>query len=105
MNFIKKLCRRFSVWVHGDSRDSGPDIKNSIWLHPSKSARVGTSNNDIDGRALSFKVFSAIGGKVIQFNTYNEKTDTYRSSLYVITEQDDLAKELAEIITVESLVG
>ena len=106
MKFIKNLCRRFPTWVHGDNYKSDA-TKMSAWTNITSSKRptpIPMSHHELtDGRALNFKVYSAVGGKVIQFNTYNEKTDTSRSSLYVITEQEDLGKELAEIITVECL--
>jgi hypothetical protein len=58
----------------------------------------------IAGNPMSFNVFSASGGKVIEFERYDHIKDyTYRS-LYVIANKDDLAEELSEILVKEALI-
>jgi hypothetical protein len=52
---------------------------------------------------MNFTVYSATGGKVIEFKTYDPRIDRHISSLYVITEREDLGEELAQIITKETL--
>ena len=52
---------------------------------------------------LDFRIYSAVGGRVVQTSHYDPNTDRNRSSLYVITDKEDLGDEIAQIITRESL--
>lgn len=68
-----------------------------------------SSNKSIGGpsinenRAIHFTVQNATGGKVIQIQTYDARTDRTNTALHVITDAEDLAEELAMIITRESM--
>jgi hypothetical protein len=46
-------------------------------------------------------VYKADGGTVIEFRQYDYKTDRSMTSLHVITDQDDFAERLGQIITLE----
>ena len=52
---------------------------------------------------MNFTVYNATGGKVIQIRTLDIQRDQVSSSLYVITDKEDLGEELGMIITKESL--
>jgi hypothetical protein len=54
-------------------------------------------------QGMNFTVYSAIGGKVIQIHTYDPTTDRSRSTLYIVTDKEDMGEELGQIITRESL--
>ena len=54
-------------------------------------------------QGMNFTVYSAIGGKVIQIHTYDSTTDRSRSTLYIVTDKEDMGEELGQIITRESL--
>ncbi len=58
---------------------------------------------DIDSNSLNFKIFKASGGTVLETTSYDRKTDRHSNSLYVITDDKDLGKEIGKIITLESL--
>lgn len=63
-----------------------------------------STRTDINGiNGMNFTVFSAVGGKVVHFNTYDPARDRFETRLYIITDKDDLGEELAQIITRESL--
>lgn len=76
------------------SRSSGSKMKAS-----STSSTVGNNNN-----GMKFTVYSATGGKVIELYTYDPARDKSSTSLYIVTDKEDLGEELALIITKETLL-
>jgi hypothetical protein len=45
----------------------------------------------------------AIGGKIITFRHYDNKTDRHNYKLYIIADDMDFDKELGKMITMESM--
>jgi hypothetical protein len=71
---------------------------------PEKATLTVRQSDDPDhNRCLNFKVWFANGGKVIQTMHYDRMKDESRSSMYVITEDQDLGSEIDKIITIQSL--
>jgi len=66
---------------------------------------VARSNNDIDlpEGGLNIQVKSAIGGKIIIFRSYDERTDRNSYSTYLIPDNENFQESLGKIITMESL--
>jgi hypothetical protein len=64
----------------------------------SKRNTIGTSNNK-----LHFSVYRAQGGHVIEFTHYDSVKDRHSESLHIITDQEDFAKELGNIVFMECL--
>jgi hypothetical protein len=62
-----------------------------------------SSRHDIGSSSLNFKIYKASGGTVLETVSYDRKTDRHNNSLYVITDDKDLGKEIGKIITLESL--
>lgn len=52
---------------------------------------------------LQFRVFSAVGGKVVEFSHYDRKTDRRNSTTYIITNEQDFGERISKIATMESL--
>lgn len=52
---------------------------------------------------MHFVVFKANGGHVIEFRKYDRKTDRNNNSLHIVTPEQDLGQQIAQIITFESL--
>ena len=67
---------------------------------PVTSSRRVEYNYD-DETVITFKVYGANGGKIIEAARYDEKRDTEGIRRYVISEDADLADSLAKIVTVE----
>lgn len=67
---------------------------------PVSSTRRVEHNYD-DETVITFKVYGANGGKIIEAARYDEKRDTEGIRRYVISEDADLADSLAKIVTVE----
>ena len=64
---------------------------------------VGREVESDDG--LSITVRKAIGGKIVTFRHYDNKTDRHHHRLYVIPEELDFERELGKMITLESMRG
>ena len=61
------------------------------------------SHNYDDDSVISFKVYGANGGKIVEAGRYNDKHDQERIKLYIIDENADFAESLSRIVTLEYL--
>jgi hypothetical protein len=97
---VKKYLRRLLKWAMSSDgpeaiAEDAPYTSNSVKSRP---ASIGEGTN-----GMNFVVYNAIGGKVIQFTTYDVVRDRGYSNLYIVTDKEDLGEELGQIITKESL--
>ena len=68
--------------------------------------RLTIRGNDIDvEEGLNITVRKAIGGRIVTFRHYDQKTDRHNHRLYVIPEELDFERELGKMITLESMRG
>ena len=86
---FKKLFRKFICWAQSDTVVSN------------KGDYISSTFDSSHG--TNFKIFNAVGGKIVSINYYNEALDRNISSLYIIGDREDFAKELSHIITIDSL--
>lgn len=56
-----------------------------------------------DESVITFKVYGANGGRIVETARYDEKRDNESIRRYVISEDADLADSLAKIVTMEYL--
>jgi hypothetical protein len=68
---------------------------------PAVTSSRRVEHNYDDESVITFKVYGANGGKIIEAARYDEKRDTEGIRRYVISEDADLADSLAKIVTVE----
>jgi hypothetical protein len=52
---------------------------------------------------LNFKVFNAVGGKVVEFRKYDSRTDRASCTTYIITNDQDFGERISKIATLENL--
>lgn len=65
-----------------------------------------SKGNQIDsprGGKMTFNVYKAQGGHVVEFSTYDERTDNHRHSLHLINDNDDFSETLGKIVFMETL--
>jgi hypothetical protein len=65
-----------------------------------RSIAVSTLDSD---RNIRFNVYKATGGTIIETSFYDRHKDRHNSSLHIITDDQDLGKEIGKIITMETL--
>jgi hypothetical protein len=66
------------------------------------SGLYSTSSN-FSTEGFNIKIFPGAGGLAIETSTYVPEEDSYRYSLHIVPEDDDLGSMIAQIITIESL--
>ena len=60
--------------------------------------------SQIDSRnGMSFTIHQANGGYVLEYSSYDEKTDRHNNNLHIITSDQDMGQGIAHIITLEML--
>ena len=104
MNWFKRMIGR---WAY-EYRDTPEDVPNDCY--PSSKMSRGNTISTISGRAhvdseatLQFKVYNAVGGKVVEFTRYDRKTDRHDHQIYVIGKDEDFGEKIAKISTLEVL--
>jgi hypothetical protein len=95
MNWLKRKIRR---WL-----DSEQDIciREDV-VYSNKLGTVSTRSMDSEP-TLNFKVFSAVGGKIVEFSRYDPKTDRHDRQMYIIGKDEDFGEKIAKISTLEVL--
>ena len=68
-----------------------------------KHGLVTTRGSQLDSRGMNFTIHMANGGYVLEYSTYNEKTDRHDNALHIINSDTDLGQGIAHIITLEML--
>lgn len=74
---------------------------NYTGLSSRKKIRSSASDDIQTDEVFSFKVFSAGGGKIIEFRSYDRVNDKCDNRLHLITDDDDFATELGRIVLFE----
>jgi hypothetical protein len=106
MNWFKRMVVK---WIREDWENAGQDHREDCYPSP-KMSRGQNPISTISGRAnvdseptLQFKVYSAVGGKVVEFNRYDPKSDRTDRQIYIIGKDEDFGEKIARISTLEAL--
>ena len=90
MNWLKRRLRR---WLDNDIDTSIKLASNSI----SAGRDVGSDPT------LQFKIYNAIGGKVVEFSRYDRQKDRHLHDIYIIGKDEDFGAKIAKIAMLETL--
>lgn len=104
MNWFKRMVIK---WV----RDDWDQVRlQPDDCYPSTKLSRGNAISTISGRAnvdseptLQFKVYSAVGGKIVEFSRYDPKSDRADRQIYIIGKDEDFGEKIAKISTLEVL--
>ena len=80
----------------------GPDCEAVPSTNSIKHNRLFVSDDYPDG-GLNIQVKSAIGGKIVIFRHYDQRTDRTNHTTYIINSDENFSESLGKIITTESL--
>jgi hypothetical protein len=83
------LKRRIRDWLNRSEQDT-------IVAQP-----VARDTPEIEG--LNFTVMRAVGGMVVQLRCYDRRKDHTDRSTYIVTDDEDLAERIGQIVAMESL--
>ena len=105
MNFFKRMIIN---WVREDWEKVSQSVPEDCY--PSPKMGRGNTISTISGRnhidsepTLQFKVYSAVGGKIVEFTRYDRKSDRHDHQVYIIGKDDDFGEKIAKISTLEVL--
>jgi hypothetical protein len=99
MNWLKLKLRN---WVNSAQDVSEPEYV-SMKMATSNSIGIGRGPSLDSDKGIRFQVYKANGGMVVETSMYDRVKDRHHNSLYIITDAQELGKELAKIITMETL--
>ena len=95
MNWFKRMVVK---WVRDDWENA--NRQEDIYVSP----KNAISGRDINSDAtLNFKVYNAIGGKIVEFSRYDRKNDRSEHQIYIIGKDEDFGEKIAKISTFEVL--
>lgn len=116
MRWFRKLIWRLSkqAWDDNDEFEQeerakarnilkqGRVVKNRLFA--SDSEPVSTSDyNSPRSHAMNFKLYKCVGGHILECTTYIERKDEHQHTLYMIHEDQDFAKQVAQSIMLEQM--
>jgi len=96
MNWLRLKILR---WLEEDGPERG-DRQTKAGL---RLIATSDSNSVEDDPVLRFKVYSAIGGKIVEFSRYDRRADRSDHTLYIISNEEDFGQRIAKIATLENL--
>jgi hypothetical protein len=96
MKWFKKLLWR---WTYQGRELEEDNSKMSTGRLISRAEEAACSDDPI----LNFKVYSAVGGKVVEFRRYDRRNDNNDTTTYIITNDQDFGDRIAKIATMEQL--
>jgi hypothetical protein len=110
MKFLDNLITRWSERIQQRQIDSYNEIeiteptprRGRSKLHSISSNRRVEHNYD-DESVITFKVYGANGGKIVETSRYDDKKDNEHIRRYVIGEEADLSESLGKIVNLEYL--
>ena len=99
MNWFKRMVVK---WVRDDWNEAGKASRydQDICVSPKNSIAGRDINSDA---TLNFKVYNAIGGKIVEFSRYDRKSDRAEHQIYIIGKDEDFGEKIAKISTFEVL--
>jgi hypothetical protein len=103
MNWFKQMV---VSWVKQD----WDNVRQEQDCYATPKMSRGNSVSTISGRAnidseptLQFKVYNAIGGKIVEFHRYDPKSDRTDRQIYIIGRDEDFGSKIAKIAMLEVL--
>ena len=92
-------------WLKHKLRDWLNSVDGRAYKNRGISEPVSVSNSDIDAEGYTLKVYPARVGRVIQYYKYDRKNDRANTSLYVISDSEDLGDAVKNIVVEQALQG
>ena len=100
MNWLKRMVVKWvrEDWdIVGQEQDCYPSPKLSRGMNSAATRDVGSDPT------LQFKIYNAIGGKVVEFSRYDRQKDRNFHDIYIIGKEEDSGAKIAKIAMLESM--
>jgi len=92
---MKWIKRKIRDWLNEPCED---EMSKGIGISP-----VREDNRPDTDPVLSFRIYGAENGQVLEFNSYDRAKDRHRNSVYIINKDEDVAEKVAKCVTLESM--
>jgi hypothetical protein len=107
-NLFKDIIKDITAWAHNEN---SPEAEPVNYTNPfSKQKRLasspdghGTNVFEDMNKGMNLIIYRASGGTIVQTYERDIVSDRIKSSLYVITDKENLGEEIGMIITRENL--
>ena len=99
-NWLRHKLHNF-IFSHGEEAVQSYD--NRKMSNTISGARHHGNTLGSENQPLRFTVYNASGGKIVEINHYDQRTDRHHTSLHIITSDEDFGAELGKIAFVEAL--
>jgi hypothetical protein len=90
---MRWLKRKIRNWLSSDEINYGM-VKEVVSRDSSAS---------VNQQGMNFSLYKAVGGHILESRIYNQKTDRNEGTLYMIHEDEDFAKQVAQAIMLEQM--
>jgi hypothetical protein len=100
--FAKKCKQAWDGELVPADRESGFNIVGSK-QKTNRGISIRPDSNELESRGVSFTLYNANGGHVVELRHYDEKQDRMKNSLHVVPHDKDLGEAINHIITYEAL--
>jgi len=98
MNWLKLKLRNWVLSAHDELEQRAySNSKNSNSIASVSTRDVGSDPT------LQFKVYNAIGGKVVEFSRYDRMKDRHFHDIYIIGKDEDFGEKISKIAMLEVL--
>jgi len=99
MNWFKRMVVK---WVREDWDKVNRD--EAIYTKASNMSIGVSGSRDVGSDpTLQFKIYNAIGGKVVEFSRYDRHKDRHFHDIYIIGKDEDFGTKIAKIAMLEVL--
>ena len=98
MNWFKRMVVN---WVRDDWENAGRVNRYEQDCLVSPKTAISRHSGVDSEPTLNFKVYSAIGGKIVEFSRYDPKTDRHDRQMYIIGKDEDFGEKISKISTLE----
>ena len=98
---MKWLRNKVIKWVR-------EDWDNENKKHRGDACSISIKNNDYENRpdeepVLSFRIYSAANGKVLEFRRWDQKADRTTSTTYIVEKDRDIGEYVSKCLSLELL--
>ena len=102
--------RWFDKWFNKKSKKAWTEFRNEpCEVEEDKySMKIGHVNTikggpDFHSKGMNFVIYPASGGHIVEYQSYDDKTDRNVGKLHIIKSDDDIGIALGHIVTMECL--
>jgi len=101
MNFIKRMIVK---WVREDWDNANQKHREEAMYGNAIPKSMAIGGRDVGSDpTLQFKIYNAIGGKVVEFSRYDRHKDRHFHDIYIIGKDEDFGQKIAKIAMLEVL--